>query len=129
MAAICALEQEAAALAPYASAVATGTGRLAAVAAALLLVAVAAVYLGFAFADGSPMRIATELVGLVVFAGAALIGLDQAIWIIPTALALHVGWDWMHHARALGGAPSWFPTACALFDLPVAASIAWRLCF
>ena len=103
--------------------------RLAAVGAALLLVAVAAVYLGFAFADGSPIRIATEIVGLVVFGGAALLGLDGAFWVIPTALALHAGWDWMHHARVLGGVPFWFPTACALFDLPVAASIAWRLCF
>jgi hypothetical protein len=103
--------------------------RLAPVGAALLLVAVAAVYLGFAFADGSPVRIVIEFIGLVVFGGAALVGIDGSIWIIPTFLALHPVWDWMHHPRALGGAPTWFPTACALFDLPVAASIAWRLCF
>ncbi len=103
-------------------------GRLAAVGAALLVVAVAAVYLGFAFAEGTPIRIAIEFVGLAVFGSAALIGFDGPNCLIPTTLALHAVWDWIHHPRALGGAPTWFPTACASFDLPVAAAIAWRLC-
>src|SRR5437868_3720671 len=102
--------------------------RLAAAGAALLLVSVASVYLGFAFADGSPKWIAIELVGVTLFSSAALIALDGPVCIIPIALALHPVWDVMHHPRALGGAPIWFPTACALFDLPVAAWIAWRLC-
>ncbi len=101
--------------------------RLATSGAALLLVSVAAVYLGFAFADGSPKRIALEVVGLVLYGSAALIGLDGPAWVIPTALALHPVWDGMHHPRALAGAPVWYPTACAMFDLLVAAWIAWRL--
>jgi len=103
--------------------------RLAVVGAALLLVAVAAVYLGFAFADGSPARIATEFVGVGIFGSGALIGVDGPVYVIPTALALHAVWDWLHHPRALGGVPRWYPTAYAFLDLPLAAWIAWRLCF
>ena len=103
--------------------------RLAVVAAALLLVAIAASYLGFALADGSPERIATEFVGVGIFGSAALIGVAGLACVIPTALALHPLWDWLHHPRALGGVPRWYPTACALFDLPLAAWIAWRVCF
>jgi hypothetical protein len=102
--------------------------RLAVAGAALLLVSVASVYLGFAFADGSPLRVAIESVGVVLYGSAALIGLAGPIWIIPAALALHPVWDGMHHPRAIGGAPIWFPPACAVFDLLVAAWIAWRLC-
>ena len=102
-------------------------GRLAAAGAALLLVSVAAVYLGLAFADGSPKRIAIEMVGVALYGSAALFGLAGPVWVIPAALALHPAWDGMHHPRALGGAPIWFPTACAVFDLLVAAWIAWRL--
>jgi uncharacterized protein DUF6010 len=103
-------------------------GRLAPAGGALLLVSVASVYLGFAFADGSPKRIAIETVGVALYASAALIGLGGSVWVIPAALALHPAWDGMHHPRVHGGAPIWFPTACAVFDLLVAAWIAWRLC-
>jgi hypothetical protein len=103
--------------------------RLAVVGAALLLVAVAAVYLGFALAGDSLARIATEFVGVGIFGSGALIGVDGSPWVIPAALALHPVWDWLHHPRALGGVPRWYPTACVLFDLPLAGWIAWRLCF
>jgi hypothetical protein len=96
--------------------------------AALLIVSVASVYLGFAFAESSPSRVAVEGIGVVLYGSAALIGLAGPVWVIPVALALHPVWDAMHHPRALGGAPTWFPTSCAVFDLLLASWIAWRLC-
>jgi hypothetical protein len=89
----------------------------------LALVLIAAVYIGFASADGRPRALVTEVVGLIWFLGLALVGL----WAWPPALVVgfvgHAGWDLLHgpHGRFGAETVGWYIPLCVVYDLAVGA--------
>lgn len=88
----------------------------------------AAVYFGFAVADGRVMPLLVEF----LVAGAFLFAAAAALWAnSPPALAggylAHAAWDSVHHPRAVDTTVrNWYPPFCVAFDVVVAAFIlAW----
>ena len=96
---------------------------------AILLAMIAAVYLGFALADGRARTFAIECAGIVLFAGVATIALVTEE---PVVLALgyfgHGLWDAAHHRRGLDTAmPWWYVPACLGYDLVIGIYVLLRL--
>lgn len=68
----------------------------------------------------------SELVGVAIFGGMALLGLRGSLWWLVAAWALHPLWDIGLHYLVPGRsfAPETYTIACLSFDLLVAAYIA-----
>lgn len=94
------------------------------------LVAAAVLYVGFALANGAPVRSRLlESLGVVPFAFLAWLGVRRSQLWLALGWAAHTTWDLGLHAGA--GAPdfvpSWYPVVCTSFDLLVAGYIAARV--
>lgn len=90
----------------------------------LVLAFIAAVYLGFAFADGSRKAIVLE--GLV--AGVFLLIVALSLFTSPLVLfggyVVHGFWDLLHHPKAVETkVVRWYPPFCAVYDWAVAVYI------
>ena len=91
---------------------------------ALLLAAIAAVYVGFAVADGRPRVIAAESAVALAFVLLAAVSLVGPAWLL---VAGYVGhglkdlWQERHHFVA---DTRWWPPFCAAVDWLVAAALA-----
>ena len=89
----------------------------------------AVMYVLFAVVMGAPRdHLARELVGTILFGGAAVLG----IWRWPALLALgwivHPVWDLaFHYAAGPAYSPAWYALFCVGFDLPVGGYVAARL--
>ncbi|NEK59390.1 hypothetical protein GCU56_16150 [Geodermatophilus sabuli] len=91
---------------------------------ALGLPLIAAVYIGFAVADGRPHVLAVEsgvAAGFVVVAAAAVTGTP---WLIVAGLAGHGGKDLWQHRTGFVRGTRWWPPFCAAVDVVAAALIA-----
>lgn len=95
-----------------------------AVIASLMLAIVAAIYVGFALADGRSRIMATEIGVAALFSAAALCGLLISRWVVVGAYLLHGFWDFAHHRRIETAMPRWYIPFCALFDWLFAAGLA-----
>ncbi|MEO1538551.1 MAG: hypothetical protein AAFR73_12570 [Pseudomonadota bacterium] len=91
--------------------------------AALTVVLISGVYIGYAFKDGRPRVIATELLAALGFAGAAWLGLNGFPVLIIAALALHGIWDLLHHNLMKADLPRWYIPFCAAIDWGLAACL------
>ena len=91
---------------------------------ALLLSFIAAVYLGFAFADGSRKAIIVESIVAGIFLLAAMCGLFLSPLILAVGYIVHGFWDLLHHPKAIETkvAP-WYPPFCAVYDWAIAIYI------
>jgi len=89
---------------------------------------VAAVYFGFAIADGSVPALLVEVpvAGAFLAVGAIALWADAPV-ILATGYAAHGLWDLVHHPRAVTTpVRGWYPPFCVVFDVAVAAFIlAW----
>ena len=97
---------------------------------ALLLTVIAAVYVGFALADGRPAVMLQELSAAAFFVLLAALGLwvNPYLWVL--GLVLHAVWDWLHHIEVVGTrVPSYYPPVCVLVDLLLAVFLAVWLAF
>lgn len=94
--------------------------------AALTIVLIAGIYLGFAVLDGRTHALGVEAAGAAGYVGAAWFGLAGWGWAIPVVLALHAGWDLLHHPRIAMGTslPRWYGPWCAIVDLTAALGLA-----
>jgi hypothetical protein len=91
---------------------------------ALGTIAIAAIYIGFAVADGRPKVIAVEsgvATGFVVLAAVAITG---SPWLLVVALAGHGVKDLSQHRTHLVRGTHWWPPFCMTVDVVVAAVIA-----
>lgn len=93
------------------------------------LVVAAAFYLGFALANGAPVRsLLLESMGVVPFGLVAWLGLRRSPLWLALGWAAHVAWDlglnWGPGAPSF--VPSWYPVVCTSFDLLVAGYILVR---
>jgi len=90
---------------------------------ALGLAVIAAIYIGFAVADGRPKVIAVETgvaSGFVIIAAAAVTG---TAWLLVIGLAGHGLKDLWQHRTQFVANTRWWPPFCMVVDFVVAATL------
>lgn len=91
---------------------------------ALGLAVIAAIYVGFAVADGRPRVIAVETVVAFAFVVVAAAAVTATPWLLVAGLAGHGLKDlWQHRSHFVAGT-RWWPPFCMVIDVVVAAVIA-----
>ena len=94
---------------------------------ALAISLIAAVYIGFAVADGRPKIIAVETCVAGVFVVLAAVGITETAWILVIAYFAHGAKDlWQHRTHFVAGT-RWWPPFCAAVDFLVAAILAIQI--
>ena len=88
---------------------------------ALSLALIAAVYIGFAVADGRPAVIAVEAGIAGVFVVVAAAGVTGPAWLLVAGLAGHGFKDLWQHRRQYVANTRWWPPFCLVVDWIVAA--------
>jgi hypothetical protein len=86
-----------------------------------LLCLIAAVYIGFAVADGRPTVIAVECLVAGVFVVLAAAGVTATVWLLVAGYAGHGFKDFWQHRRQYVANTRWWPPFCAAVDWLVAA--------
>src|SRR4051794_11533724 len=94
---------------------------------ALGLVLIAAVYLGFAVADGRRHVLAVETVVASVFVVVAAAAVPGSAWLIVAGLAGHGLKDLWQHRTQFVANTRWWPPFCASVDFVAAGLIAVAL--
>jgi hypothetical protein len=90
---------------------------------ALTITLIAAVYVGFAVADGRPIVIAVETAVTLVFLLIAATAVTGSAWLLVIAYFGHGCKDlWQHRTQFVTGT-RWWPPFCAAVDGVVAGSI------
>jgi hypothetical protein len=88
---------------------------------ALSLALIAAVYIGFAVADGRPTVIAVEAGIAGVFVVVAAAGVTGPAWLLVAGLAGHGVKDLWQHRRHFVANTRWWPPFCLVVDWVAAA--------
>jgi hypothetical protein len=88
------------------------------------LVLIAAIYIGFAVADGRPKVIVAESTVASVFVVAAAVAVTGSVWLIVTGLFGHGLKDLWQHRREFVANTRWWPPFCLVVDWIAAAIIA-----
>jgi hypothetical protein len=91
---------------------------------ALGLAFIAAVYIGFAVADGRPRVLAVETAVAAVFVAAAAVAIAVSPWLIVAGLAGHGVKDAIQHRTGFVTGTRWWPPFCAAVDVVAAALLA-----
>lgn len=88
---------------------------------------IAAVYIGFAVADGRPKVIAVESSVALAFVVFATAGVTGSAWLLVAGYAAHGVKDfWQHRTRFVRGT-RWWPPFCAAVDFIVAAILSLEI--
>ena len=91
---------------------------------ALYIAFIAAIYIGFAVADGRTQVIAVESTVAAAFVVLAAVGVTGSAWLLVAGYAAHGLKDlWQHRTRFVAGT-RWWPPFCASVDFLVAAILA-----
>jgi hypothetical protein len=88
---------------------------------ALSLILIAAVYIGFAVADGRPTVIAVEAAIAAVFVVVAAAGVTGPAWLLVVGLSGHGFKDLWQERRQFVANTRWWPPFCLVVDWFVAA--------
>lgn len=91
---------------------------------ALGLVLIAAIYIGFAVADGRPKVIAAESTVAAVFVVLGAAAVTGSAWLVVAGLAGHGLKDLWQHRRRFVANMRWWPPFCAVVDAVAAGIIA-----
>ena len=91
---------------------------------ALGLATIAAIYVGFAVADGRPKIIAVEVTVAMTFVLVAAVAVTGTPWLLVVGLAGHGVKDGWQHRTQFVSTTRWWPPFCASVDFVVAAIIA-----
>ena len=94
---------------------------------ALSLAMIAAIYIGFAVADGRWKVIALETSVAAVFVVIAAAAITGSAWLLVVGLAGHGLKDWWQHRSHYVAGTRWWPPFCAAVDFAVAAIIALEI--
>jgi hypothetical protein len=86
------------------------------------LAVIAAIYIGFAVADGRPRIIAVESVVAAAFIVVAAVAVTGSAWLLVAGLAGHGLKDLWQHRTGFVANTRWWPPFCATIDF-VAATI------
>jgi hypothetical protein len=90
---------------------------------ALLLAAIAAIYIGFAVADGRPRVIVVEGAVAAAFVLIAAVGLVGPAWILAAGYIGHGLKDLWQERRQFVANTHWWPPFCAAVDWLVAGAL------
>ena len=88
---------------------------------ALYIAFIAAVYIGFAVADGRPKVLAVEGGVAAAFVVLAAVGVTGSAWLLVAAYAAHGLKDLWQHRTQFVAHTRWWPPFCATVDVLVAA--------
>lgn len=88
---------------------------------ALLLSLIAAVYIGFAVADGRPRVVAVESAVAGIFVVLAAVSVTATAWLLVVGYAGHGLKDFWQERRHYVAHTRWWPPFCAAVDWLVAA--------
>ena len=88
---------------------------------ALSLALIAAVYIGFAVADGRPRVIAVEVVVAAAFVVVAAAGVTGPAWLLVLGFVGHGLKDLWQHRRQFVANTRWWPPFCLVIDFVAAA--------
>jgi hypothetical protein len=91
---------------------------------AMSIAVIAAVYIGFAVADGRGKVIAVETTVAGIFVVIAAAGVTGSAWLLVIGLAGHGLKDWWQHRTRFVANTRWWPPFCASVDVVVSALIA-----
>jgi len=91
---------------------------------ALGLAVIAAIYIGFAVADGRAFVIAAESAVATAFVVVAAAAITGSPWLLVVGLAGHGVKDLWQHRRQFVANTRWWPPFCLVVDFVVAAIIA-----
>ena len=94
---------------------------------ALLLALIAAVYIGFAVADGRPRVIAVESTIAGAFVLLAAAGVTGSAWLLVLGYTGHGLKDFWQERRRYVANTRWWPPFCAAVDWVVAAVLATEI--
>ena len=94
---------------------------------ALGLAFIAAVYIGFAVADGRPHVLAAETAVAAVFVVVAAVAVTVSPWLIVAGLAGHGVKDAVQHRTGFVHGTRWWPPFCAAVDVVAAGLLAVAL--
>jgi len=86
----------------------------------VLLAAIAAVYVGFAVADGRPRVIAVESLVAIAFIVTAMVAVSGLIWMLAAGYAAHALKDYWQARSQYVANTRWWPPFCAAIDALVA---------
>jgi hypothetical protein len=90
---------------------------------ALSLALIAAVYIGFAVADGRPRVVAVEVVIAAAFVVVAAAGVTGPAWLLAAGLAGHGFKDLWQHRYHFVANTRWWPPFCLVVDWVAAAAL------
>jgi hypothetical protein len=94
----------------------------------LIIVVIALLYALFAVIGGSHDALWWELLPIVLFVLAAVLGFRRSLWWAVLGLATHGVFDFFHAGLIENpGVPPWWPMFCLSYDLVAAAYLAWLL--
>jgi hypothetical protein len=88
---------------------------------ALSLTLIAAVYIGFAVADGRPRVVAVEVVVAAAFVVVAAAGVTGPAWLLLLGFVGHGFKDLWQHRRQFVANTRWWPPFCLVIDFVAAA--------
>lgn len=94
---------------------------------ALYIAFIAAIYIGFAVADGRPTVIAVESTVAGAFFVLASAGVAGSAWLLVAGYAAHGLKDFWQHRTDFVSGTRWWPPFCAAVDFLVAAVLAVEL--
>ena len=93
-----------------------------------VMMVIASYYGLFAIMGGSLQVLAFELIPIVAFLVASVVGYKRSLWLVVAALAAHGVFDFVHgQLIANPGVPLWWPPFCLAYDVVAAAYLAWLL--
>ena len=93
-----------------------------------VMIVIAFYYALFAVIGGSQQALLLELLVIVAFVGAAVVGFRHSLWLVAAALAAHGVFDLFHGQWIENpGVPAWWPHFCLAYDVVAAACLAWLL--
>jgi hypothetical protein len=90
---------------------------------ALELILIAAVYIGFAVADGRPKVIAVEIVVATVFVLLGAVAIAGPAWLLVIGYGGHGLKDLWQHRTHFVGNTRWWPPFCLVVDAIVAVAL------
>lgn len=90
---------------------------------ALVLPLIAAVYVGFAVADGRPRVLIVEVCVASIFLVLAAAGITESAWILVVGYAGHGLKDLWQHRTHFVANTRWWPPFCATIDFIVAIGL------
>src|SRR3712207_400024 len=91
---------------------------------AIGLAVIAAIYIGFAVADGRPKVIAVEVAVAALFVVVAALAVTGPAWLLVAGLAGHGAKDLWQHRTGFVSGTRWWPPICAVVDFTVAPILA-----